>query len=38
MHMSFPEMFLTDCAEIIWLCEPIVAAAVWVAGLRRSWR
>ncbi len=22
------------CAEIIWLCKPIVAAAVWVAGLR----
>ncbi len=30
--------FLTVCAEIIWLCKPIVAAAVWVAGLRRSWR
>ncbi len=30
--------FQTVCAEIIWLCKPIVAAAVWVAGLRRSWR
>ncbi len=30
--------FLTVCAEIVWLCKPIVAAAVWVAGLRRSWR
>ncbi len=30
--------FLTVCAEIIWLCKPIVAAAVRVAGLRRSWR
>ncbi len=26
--------FLTVCAEILWLCKPIVAAA----GLRRSWR
>ncbi len=30
--------FLTVCAEILWLCKPIVAAAVRVAGLRRSWR
>ncbi len=30
--------FLTVSAEIIWLCKPIVAAAVWVAGLRLSWR
>ncbi len=30
--------FLTVCAEILWLCKPIVAAAVQVAGLRRSWR
>ncbi len=30
--------FLTVCTEIIWLCKPIVAAAVRVAGLRRSWR
>ncbi len=30
--------FLTVCAEIIWLCKPIVAAAVRVAGLRWSWR
>ncbi len=30
--------FLTVCAEMIWLCKPIVAAAVRVAGLRRSWR
>ncbi len=30
--------FLTVCAEIIWLCKPIVAAAVRVAGLRPSWR
>ncbi len=30
--------FLTVCAEIIWLCKPIVAAAFRVAGLRRSWR
>ncbi len=30
--------FLTACAEILWLCKPIVAAAVRVAGLRRSWR
>ncbi len=30
--------FLTVCAEIIWLCKPIDAAKVRVAGLRRSWR
>ncbi len=30
--------FLTGCAEILWLCKPIVAAAVRVAGLRWSWR
>ncbi len=30
--------FLTVCAEILWLCKSIVAAAVRVAGLRRSWR
>ncbi len=30
--------FLTVCADILWLCKPIVAAAVRVAGLRRSWR
>ncbi len=30
--------FLTVCAEVLWLCKPIVAAAVRVAGLRRSWR
>ncbi len=30
--------FLTVCAEILWLCKPIVAAAVRVAGLRGSWR
>ncbi len=30
--------FLTVCAEILWLCNPIVAAAVRVAGLRQSWR
>ncbi len=30
--------FLTVCAENLWLCKPIVAAAVRVAGLRRSWR
>ncbi len=30
--------FVTICAEILWLCKPIVAAAVRVAGLRRSWR
>ncbi len=35
MQMSSPE---TVCAEIIWLSKPIVAAAVRVAGLRRSWR
>ncbi len=29
---------LTVCAEILWLCKPIVAAAVRVAWLRRSWR
>ncbi len=29
---------LTVCAEFLWLCKPIVAAAVRVAGLRRSWR
>ncbi len=28
--------FLTVCAEILWLCKPIVAAAVRVAGLRWS--
>ncbi len=26
--------FLTVCAEILWLCKPIVAAAVGVAGLK----
>ncbi len=31
-------LFLTVCAEILWLCKPIVAAAARVAGLRRSWR
>ncbi len=30
--------FLTVYAEILWLYKPIVAAAVQVAGLRRSWR
>ncbi len=30
--------FVTICAEILWLCKPIVAAAVRVAGLRQSWR
>ncbi len=30
--------FLTVCTEILWLCKPIVAAAVQVAGLRGSWR
>ncbi len=30
--------FLIVCVEILWLCKPIVAAAVRVAGLRRSWR
>ncbi len=30
--------FLTVCAEILWLCKRIVAAAVQVAGLRLSWR
>ncbi len=30
--------FLRVCAEILWLCKPIVAAAVRVAGLRWSWR
>ncbi len=30
--------FLTVCAEILWLCKPIVAAAVRVAGLRWAWR
>ncbi len=35
---AFLRRFLTVCAEILWLCKPIVAAAVWVAGLRRSWR
>ncbi len=30
--------FLTVCAEILWLCKLIVAAAVRVAGLRQSWR
>ena len=30
--------FLTVCAEILWVCKPIFAAAVWVAGLRPSWR
>ncbi len=34
MQMSFPETF----KEILWLCKPIVTAAVRVAGLRRSWR
>ncbi len=31
-------LFLTVCAEILWLCKPIVATAVRVADLRRSWR
>ncbi len=31
-------LFLKVCAEIIWLCKPIVAAAVRGAGLRWSWR
>ncbi len=33
-------LFLTVCAEILWLYKPIVAAAVRVAGLRwsRRWR
>ncbi len=30
--------FLTVCAEILWLCKPIVAAAVRVAGLNHTWR
>ncbi len=30
--------FLTVCAEILWLWKLIVAAAVQVASLRRSWR
>ncbi len=30
--------FLTVCAEILWLCKPIVVAAVQVASFRRSWR
>ncbi len=30
--------FLTVCANILWLCKLIVAVAVQVAGLRRSWR
>ncbi len=30
--------FLTVCAEILWLCKQIIAAAVRVAGLRWSWR
>ncbi len=40
MQMSFSETvsFLTVYAEILWLNKPIVAAAVRVTGLRRSWR
>ncbi len=30
-------LFLTVCAEILWLCKPIVAAVVRVAVVRRSW-
>ncbi len=30
--------FLTVCAEILWLCKPIIASAVRVADLRRFWR
>ncbi len=30
--------FLTVCAEILWLCKPIAATAVWVAGLTQSCR
>ncbi len=37
MQMSFPET-VSVFAEILWLCKPIVKAAVRVAGLRRSWR
>ncbi len=33
-----PEETTTVCAEILWLCKPIVAAAVRAAGLRWSWR
>ncbi len=40
MQISFSETSLTVCAEILWLCKPIVAAAVRVNGLRwsRRWR
>ncbi len=38
MQMSFPEMVSDSLCRIIWLCKPIVTAAVWVAGLRWSWR
>ncbi len=30
--------FLTVCAEIVWLCKPIVAVAVRVAGLPKNLR
>ncbi len=39
MQISFPEMVSDSlCREIIWLFKLIVAAAVWVSGLRWSWR
>jgi hypothetical protein len=33
-QMSFPETFLTVCAEVFQLCKPRVSLAVRVAGLR----
>ncbi len=35
---AYLRRFLTVCADILWLCKPIVAAAVRVTGLRWSWR
>ncbi len=37
-HAASLRRFLTVCVEILWLCKPIVAAAVRVAGLGQSWR
>ncbi len=38
MQMSFPETVSYGLCRIFWLCKPIVAAAVRVAGFRQSWR
>ena len=37
MQMSFLETVSGNLCKILWLCKPIVAAAVRSAGLRQSW-